>query len=210
MRIVCISDTHEKHRNISVPDGDILIHAGDFTGRGSLDAIRDFNEWLRKLPHRHKIFTPGNHELSFERTPDLALPLITNAHCLIHQSIVLDGLKFFGSPWTPAFGNWAYNSKTSNRLKLIWSEIPDNTDILITHGPPKFILDDICTFEGGIRHVGCSELRSRVEQLNLKAHVFGHIHEGYGTKMINSTTFVNASICTASYRPHNKPIIIEV
>lgn len=211
MRIVCISDTHELHRRIEIPDGDVLIHAGDFTGRGSIEAINEFNEWLGELPHKHKVIVPGNHELTFERTPEIVIPLITNAHCLIHQEFIIDGIKFFGSPWTPRFGHWAYNAEDRYHLELLWKQIPLDTQVLITHGPANRIFDSIETFETGVRYAGCSELRKRLNDLKeLKAHIFGHIHEGYGSKLLGGIWRVNASICTGSYRPTNKPIVIDI
>jgi len=211
MRIVCISDTHEMHRKVSIPDGDVLIHAGDFSNRGAVWVASDLNAWLGTLPHKHKILVPGNHDRCFEIIPEHARGLITNAHCLIHEELIIDGVKLFGSPWTPAFGNWAFNAKSNDHLKYLWSQIPDDTNILITHGPSNRILDKIETFESGPRYAGCHELKKRLKELRLlKSHIFGHIHEGYGSVLLNGIWRVNASVCTGRMSPRNAPIVIDI
>lgn len=207
-----------------VPDGDVLVHAGDFTGKGDPERVREFNEWLGKQSHKHKIVIPGNHELTFQRgakdsngsfymTPEQAQALITNATLLIDQELIIDGVKFYGSPWQPAFHNWAYNITLRARLKQIWEKIPDDTNVLITHGPPNRILDLVPNrdaYGGSDEHCGCHELKQRIVDVRPKLHIFGHIHEGYGQLVHDGTTYVNASICDGNYRPINKPIVVEV
>ncbi len=211
MKIVCISDTHSMHDSIkNLPDGDVLIHAGDFTGKGDPDRVREFDEWLGKQPHKTKIVVPGNHELTFQHNPDSVHGLITNAHLLIDRSLVIDGVKFYGSPWQPFFHNWAYNISLRARLKQIWEMIPDDTQVLITHCPPHSILDCVPQYDKGDQFVGCKDLYERVIELKPELHVFGHIHESYGTKVLNGTTFLNASICDGRYRPVNKPLVYEI
>ena len=207
-----------------LPYGDVLIHAGDFTGRGDPERVEEFNEWLGKQPHEHKIVIPGNHELTFQRgakdnngfyymTPEQAQALITNATLLIDQELIIDGVKFYGSPWQPYFNNWAYNISLQARIKQIWAKIPNDTNVLITHGPPRNILDFIpnCdAYRGNYdEHVGCEELRDRILELRPQLHVFGHIHEAYGQLFNEGTTHINASICDGRYRPINKPIVYE-
>lgn len=211
MKLVCISDTHSMHRDmLEIPDGDVLIHAGDCLGQGTLDNIRDFNDWLGTLPHQHKILIAGNHDRAFQDTPELAREALTNAIYLEDSGIEIDGLRFWGSPWTPAFMDWSFMLDRGQPLQEKWQLIPDNTDVLITHGPPKGIGDQVF-FELEDPNVGCAHLLERLDQLPaLKAHIFGHIHEGYGTHLHGRLPLINASICTERYAPANLPIVLEL
>jgi len=189
LRIVCVSDTHGKHRKTMIPDGHILLHAGDLTEHGKLDEVEDFNRWLGSLPHRHKIVIAGNHDFCFAERPYEARARITNALYLEDTATEVEGVKIYGSPWQPWFGGWAFNLPRGPELAAVWAKIPDDTDILITHGPPEGILDqnrrgDCC---------GCRDLLGRVLELRPRLHVFGHIHEAAGQLLIGDTTFVNAS-----------------
>lgn len=211
-KIVCISDTHEKHRDIIVPDGDILIHAGDFTGIGSPRAVADFNRWLGTLPHTHKVIIAGNHERTFENNPDLVRGLITNAIYLENTMVEVMGLKIWGSPYTPKFYNWAFMRERGEDIKRIWDQVPEGIDILVTHGGPKGCLDLVETHGSPNygENVGCEELLKAIERIKPKLHVFGHIHESYATDIYGEILLVNASICDEYYRPVNKPIVVEV
>ncbi len=210
MKLVCISDTHSMHRRIpELPDGDVLIHAGDCLGAGTLDNVAELNDWLGTLPHRHKIVIAGNHDWAFQDTPEQARALLTNAIYLEDSGIEIGGLRIWGSPWTPTFLDWAFMLDRGETIAERWRCIPDTTDVLITHGPPKGIGDEVA-FGGTCQNVGCEELLARVHQLNLKAHIFGHIHEGYGEQRQGNLRFVNASTCTARYEPVNPPIVLEV
>jgi len=205
MKIVIISDTHGMHRSLDMPDGDVLIHAGDFTTRGTLDNVIEFNEWLGTLDYKHKIVISGNHELSLENYPEKAKELITNAIYLKDSSVVIDGVKFYGAPWQPYFFNWAFNLQRGAEIKEKWDLIDNDTDVLITHGPPHGCLDDIV----GGKHVGCEELMKAVHRIQPKLHVFGHIHSGYGRDRLGPTAMVNASTCTERYEPTNPPVVVH-
>ena len=210
MRLVCISDTHSLHRRIpQVPDGDVLIHAGDCLGAGTLDNVEDLNEWLGTLPHRHKVVIAGNHDWAFQEIPDLAVEALTNAIYLEDSGVIIDGVRFWGSPWTPTFMDWAYMLDRGQSLYKKWQQIPDNTDVLITHGPPKGIGDKV-NLGFKCQNVGCVDLLNRLNQLKLKAHIFGHIHEGYGEHRHGTATLINASTCTARYAPTNPPIVLDL
>lgn len=206
MKIVTISDTHGMHRALNMPSGDVLIHAGDFSSNGTLENVREFNEWLGRLDYEHKIVIAGNHELCFESAPEEAEKLITNAVYLKDSSIVIDGMKFYGSPWQPAFYNWAFNLQRGAELKQKWDMIEDDTDVLITHGPLFGYLDSVV----GDEHVGCEELTKAVQRIKPKLHVCGHIHGGYGMDKLGSTKLVNASTCNERYDPINEPIVVEI
>lgn len=210
MRLVCISDTHSLHRRIPlVPEGDILIHAGDCLGAGTLDNVTDLNDWLGTLPHRHKIVIAGNHDWVFQEAPELARNALTNAIYLEDTGIELEGVRFWGSPWTPTFLDWAFMLDRGQALHDRWMEIPEDVDVLITHGPPKGFGDKVDT---GFRcqTVGCADLLHRIGQLSLKAHIFGHIHEGYGQYTRDHTHLINASTCTARYEPTNPPMVLDI
>jgi Icc-related predicted phosphoesterase len=207
LRIVCLSDTHNKLSSIAVPDGDILVHAGDFCGHGRLNEVKMFNEEIGKLPHKHKIVIAGNHDWPLERQPQEARELLTNVIYLQDESFEIEGLNFYGSPWQPEFFSWAFNlPRNSAKLAEKWDMIPAGTDIVITHGPPHGILDK--TSSGHL--AGCELLRKRLEVLKPQAHVFGHIHEGYGTHKQDETLFVNASNLNERYNAVNAPVVIDI
>lgn len=215
VRIVCISDTHNQHRDIKkMPKGDILIHAGDFTYTGKYMDVLDFANWIQDLPYAYKIIIAGNHEESFcEQTLRYkdanAKGLIadnTKVIYLENDSVEVMGLKFYGTPDQPIFFDWAFNY-SDEYLQYSYSRIPDDTDVLITHCPPfgildKSVRDDRC---------GSIELLNRVKQLKkLKLHVFGHLHEARNIVAKDNVTFVNACICDKDYKPVNEPIVIDV
>ncbi len=207
-RIVTISDTHSRHQKIkSMPEGDILIHSGDATERGGIDEIVAFNEWLGTLPYLHKIFVAGNHDWLFERSPQFAPTLMSNAHYLLDNFIEIEGLKIYGAPWQPRFFDWAFNVDRGAAIAQKWQMIPDDIDVLITHGPPHGILDEVAYRH---EHVGCEELLPVVHRIKPRAHIFGHIHSGYGMVEQNGIKFVNASICNEAYQPVNAPIVFDL
>lgn len=203
MRVVCISDTHG-HR-MPVPEGDLLLHAGDATSRGKPVEIQAFNEWLGSLPHRHKIVIAGNHDFGFERDPT-ARGLITNATYLQDQEAVVEGLRIWGTPWQPRFFDWAFNLDRGEPLRKVWAKVPTGIDILLTHGPPKGILDRCANGD----QAGCEELLAALPRIRPRLCVFGHIHEAYGTLEQDGTLFVNASSCTLQYRPTQSPIVVDL
>lgn len=208
IRIVVISDTHNRHLKApSLPDGDVLLHAGDFSVKGSLAELAYFNDWLGSLPHPQKIVIAGNHDWCLQRTPVAARQLLTAATYLEDTGIWIAGLHIWGSPWQPWFHNWAFNLPRGGELAAVWRKIPDSCNVLITHGPPFGILDKVVHGES----VGCEDLLSRIKGLKeLKLHVFGHIHEGYGSVSAEGVSFVNASICNVRYEPCNSPVVIDL
>lgn len=217
MRVVFISDTHNLHdRMISpIPDGDLLIHAGDATSMGRMHEIAAAGAWLRNLPHKHKIFIAGNHDWLFEKNPTLAVQLLngilgTGDSKIVYlqdSAVEIEGLKIYGSPWQPTFYNWAFNLNRGAPIRQKWDLIPEGLDILITHGPPMGIRDQIT--KGG-DYLGCEELLVAVERAKPKIHVYGHIHGGYGKTQYGHTLFINAAICNEAYKPVNEPIVIDL
>jgi len=206
MRLVCISDTHSMHRQVVVPDGDVLIHAGDCLGVGTLEELEDLDNWFSEQPHRHKILIAGNHDWCLQDEPADAEALIRNAVYLRDRSIDIEGLKFWGSPWTPIFFDWAFNLERGAAIAERWAQIPSDTDVLITHGPPAGILDQV----NESLAVGCGDLTLELERLTLKLHIFGHIHESYGQQTLNDCRYINASTCTGQYKPLNPPIVVDI
>lgn len=209
-RLVCVSDTHNCNEQISVPDGDILIHAGDATVRGTVKEITLFNDWFSSLPHKYKILIAGNHDWLFETDSRLARTLLDSSIYYLQDSVVeIENLKFYGSPWQPRFFDWAFNLNRGAELAEKWKMIPADTDVLITHGPPHGILDEVPR-SFFVENTGCEELRKRVEIVNPKLHVFGHIHCGYGMTELFGTKFVNASVCDEQYQPTQPPIVVDL
>lgn len=198
MKIVCISDTHNKHQKLKLPACDLLIHAGDFSGKGKSAEIFDFMKWFssKEVPGKHKIFISGNHDFAMESSECGIYEKQANDLGIIYLNdtgIEIDGVKIWGSPISPWFHDWAFNRQRGMEIRKHWDLIPKDTEILITHGPPKGILDK--TWRG--QNVGCEELSKMIFEekklTELKLHVFGHIHEDKGIKDVAGIRFINAS-----------------
>ncbi len=207
MKIWHISDTHMNHDKLQIPDGvDIVVHSGDATNY--LDPYRNeaemraFIDWFATLPIKYKIFVPGNHDTSIEKGL-IQQDLIESRKItlLLDRRVVIEGISFWGSPWTPRYGNWAWmvDRGTINRK---WDRIPEDVDVLITHGPPYGVLDATYNHHNKVELVGCSALAKRVAKLNLKLMLFGHVHScddirNAGTRIVggSQTIFSNGSCC---------------
>lgn len=214
MRIVCIADTHGLHRRVgSVPNGDVLVHAGDITGYGEIRELNDVDKWFKSLPHQYKIFVAGNHDGCFEHFRELSEKSITNAIYLQDSAVEIEGVKFYGVPFTPFFNDWHFNvCRNSPELEAIWSRIPKDTDVLITHGPPHGILDvpgDPLPKEEQYSK-GCEKLALALRRVKPKLHIFGHIHGGAGQITKNGIQYINASVCNEEYQVVNEPIVVEI
>jgi Icc-related predicted phosphoesterase len=187
--IVAISDTHGFHDELELPPGDILVHAGDFTRGGTFEELAAFNAFLQRQPHPHKVVIAGNHDWCFQRAPQQARALLSAATYLQDEAVQVCGLRFYGSPWQPWFLDWAFNLPRGEALAEKWAQIPADTEVLLTHGPPAGICDS--TYDD--RCTGCEDLLARVRQLRPRLHVFGHIHESRGRWEEGGTIFINAS-----------------
>jgi Icc-related predicted phosphoesterase len=207
-RIVALSDTHCMHDKIAVPTGDVLVHAGDFCGRGSEGEAGAFADWIVEQPHPHKVVIAGNHDRCLESDLSLAARLFVERGItyLFDSGATVAGLRFYGSPWQPWFLSWAFNLPRGEALRAKWDMIDQNLDVLITHGPPQGILDRTDAGDAA----GCADLVDAIARVRPRLHLFGHIHEGYGARLIDGTLHVNASNCTAAYRPTNPPIVIDI
>ena len=223
MRITFISDTHTKHNQVipDLPGGDLLIHAGDFmnSGYNPMEAIMFF-KWFDEIDnYDFKVFIAGNHDRWMEGKPEEAKGILTGYKTIEYlqddwmtigdadpHDPNVNTAKIYGSPWQPEFYDWAFNlPRQGEDLREKWFWIPNDTDILVTHGPPFGHCDE-APFGG---HVGCELLRERVDELKPKIHVFGHIHAGYGYKFHNGTHFLNAAVLGERYNYDNKPMTVD-
>lgn len=208
-KIVMISDTHGQHHDVFLPKGDILIHAGDVSRSGKKTQIQDFLQWFAKQEFQYKIFIAGNHDFFFEQhtEEEIAALIPENVIYLNDSGVEIEGIKIWGSPIQPWFFDWAFNRQRGSEIKKHWDLIPSNTNILITHGPVYGILDK--TVSG--LNVGCEDLLEKIKTLfELKIHVSGHIHEGYGIVQETNITFVNASVLDVNYRLVHKIQMVEL
>lgn len=216
MKICIISDTHGQHRQLkNMPAADILIHAGDICNFGSEKEVLDFNIWLGDLGYKKKIVIAGNHDkcLAQISTNEIRRKLLTNAIYLENSGIKIGGRLFWGSPITPKFEDWYFMEDRGEKIKKYWDQIPDNTEVLIIHGPAYGILDGVLRANGDIGDsVGCFDLLQRIRQLKkLKLHCFGHIHNQYGIhRSDDGIVFVNASSVNEEYELVNHPIVVEI
>jgi Icc-related predicted phosphoesterase len=217
----CISDLHGYYPELD--GGDLLIVAGDLTARDTFLEHSEFKYWLYQQQYRKKIVVAGNHDGDLVNVPPNPLYFSTfnietglqssYADYLCDSGTEFEGLKIYGSPWTPTFCDWYFMKDRGADIKEKWDLIPADVDILVTHGPPHGILDECYDYDSGkIKHAGCEELYLKFyqERIRPKLHVFGHIHEGYGhiKHMMDmpTTQFVNASHVDKNYKPVNKPI----
>lgn len=247
IKLVCVSDSHNRHEEIKLPefseeelDNIIFVHAGDFTQLGLKKEVNSFELWLRGLQFKNKIVIAGNHDLSCESMAMVAkakshLPYyrwdevdqwrstqvpyrVHNAEYLNQELITINGVNFYGEPRTPEFYNWAFNVKRKN-MDLVWDLVPEETHVLITHGPPLGYGDR--TYEvtpGGtiIKHVGCQyQLEMLKKHPNIKVVVCGHIHSGNGSYNLvkdngDIVKVINASVVNESYKIAYQPIIYNL
>lgn len=210
MDITFISDTHGLHDRLTLNAGTVLIHAGDITEYGTEEEVTEFLYWFSKQPFTYKIFIAGNHDLFLEACkPSKRKELISNDVIYLQNSgIEINGLKVWGSPVTPYFLGMAFNARQGKEIRKIWNKIPADTDLLITHGPPKGILDN---------DMGDEELRLQINKIRPAIHCFGHIHGQTNIEMINGTTFINASMVNSpdqlkniDYKIVGKPLILKI
>lgn len=222
MRIVAFADTHQFHDELVVPDGDIAVCAGDVGRAGDVNEIQSFLTWFQALPHRHKLFVPGNHDGCLQRTSTALRAAFPGITFLIDAGVVIEGVSFWGSPWTPVFHDWAFMLPRGEALAARWALIPDAVDVLITHGPPQRVLDDVSSYRHGApllddgdttgdlavddRFAGCADLKARVAVVRPRLHLFGHIHNQRGVKVDDGITFVNCS----TWECEKPPMIIDI
>jgi Icc-related predicted phosphoesterase len=220
-RITFISDTHNKHKQITshLPGGDILIHSGDISTMGYPREIKDFCKWFNGIEgYTHKIFIAGNHDWGFINHIDKVNDILEKYDDItyLQDDLYLAGqdetdyndmIKIYGSPWQPEFYNWAFNLPRNGwELWQKWSDIPVDTDILITHGPAYGFVDKVI---GRPENLGCELLAERIKTIKPKIHVCGHIHSGRGIIFNDGTLYINASVLDEQYNYTKKPFTID-
>lgn len=216
MKICAISDVHGKWNQISIPEVDLLISCGDYSFKGEKHMVRDFHKWLSKQKARHIISVQGNHELwvekNFDEARQIALEECPNVNFMQEGLVEIEGIKIWCSAWTPFFHNWAWNAHRGEEINAHWDLIPEDIDVLVTHGPPADILDVTMFSDGTPRdRVGCYDLWNKILKLpKLKMHFFGHIHESYGYRYLNGIQFYNVAICDQFYKANNEPVLVEL
>jgi Icc-related predicted phosphoesterase len=209
LRILHVSDTHSYHYLLKIPNNiDMIIHSGDCSNSrdpyNNEPEVRDFIDWYKELPIKYKIYVAGNHDTSIEKK------LVTKKDFedagiiyLENESVTIDGIKIFGSPHTPNFGNWAF-MKERTKLERFWRlAIDEDVDIVVTHGPPKGILDKSYDQRNNIESCGDKSLLNRILEVQPAYCLFGHIHNckdiinaGVQKLSICDTWFSNGSVVT--------------
>ena len=228
-RLVFVSDTHTMHaqttQHIVAASADILVHAGDFSSTGKRSEIADFADWcsmlLKKGYVKHVVVVAGNHDILLDSTcapysrrddPDGQRQCIERIRAagvvyLCDSGATVAGLRFYGIPWTPRFFDWAFQVDSPGQDEDVFGKVPADLDVLVTHGPPYGIGDLV---PRGERTGSRAHLRT-IERLKPRVNVFGHIHEGYGMTVTPwGTLCINASTCTGDYKPHNRPIVLDM
>ena len=214
LRITAISDTHNKHKQItsSLPGGDLLVHTGDISSYGYKHEVKEFAKWFNSLDnYTHKIFIAGNHDFLFENDPKAAKEIIDFYKNVVYIQdnfvLVNDKVSVYGSPWQPAFHDWAFNlPRVGDELRSKWDLIPEHTDILLTHGPAFGHLDIV---RGRTDNLGCELLAEAIVVKKPKLHICGHIHSGYGYKFDGNTHYINAAVLNEQYIFAQKPITFD-
>lgn len=231
LNLVGLSDTHTYHNEVEVPECTLLVHTGDSTHRGYKSEFTTFLKWFSSLSQaEYKIFIAGNHDLCFDSKFDLEtkapkwLNELLNEYqvkrydpvtgqwlfpdskliYLENTSVTINGYKIYGSPYTPWFygDHWAFNKHRGEEIRKEWKKIPEDVDVLLTHGPLAGIVD---ACDDG-KEAGCVDLKDLVEIIQPEIHLCGHIHEGYGIEVLGSILCANVSICNSKYRPVNTPM----
>jgi predicted phosphohydrolase len=212
VRVVAISDTHNQHEQIVLPEGDLLVHAGDFSLNGEFQETLEFLDWFQaqSVKFRHGgVLISGNHDFMDQNHPDLFKSLLASRPAikyLNNSGCVIDGKRIWGSPTTPYFCGWAFMPETWVREKH-WEQIPEDCDLLITHGPAYMLLD-LVHYNG--KRAGCTHLGRHIIEKRVKNHVFGHIHSSYGELRFLDCRYFNVACLDEQYHVMNKPAEFEI
>ena len=212
MKLVCISDTHGDHEQVWLPPGDVLIHAGDLTAHGRCTETLEFMRWFGGQRFEHKLCIAGNHDTFMEAEPEQALGFAQECGVVLlnDSGCRIGGVSFWGSPITPRFFDWSFMRDPGASIQAHWDLIPQDTDVLITHGPPQGILDEVQRTEHEVENTGCPSLLQRVRHIRPQLHLFGHIHEAYGCQRVDNLSCFNVSTMDKVYRIANAPVVIEL
>ena len=204
-RIVVCSDTHGKHRELQIPEGDVFIFAGDFEIRNNLDLF-EMSEWLKELPQKNVVAIFGNHDFTEHTEIKYMKEMFGRVHLLFNEFINVDGFKIWGSPYSPYFNNWAW-MQPDNMLKDIWDTIPLETEIVVTHTMPYGILDGVLP---KMQSVGSLTLKDRIKEVQPYIQIGGHLHESFGQYTDGKTDYYNVSVMDEQYKIVNPCTIIDV
>lgn len=200
--ILHLSDTHGQHKNLkSLPEADVIVHSGDFTFAGSEEEAYDFMNWFCNLPYKHKVFIAGNHDMCMYGADHID-GLSRNVHYLYNNSVVIDGIKFYGIPMF-------MEDCMDGNLDVFINNIPDDTDVLITHMPPKGTCD-LANYGKGPEHRGNATLAELLKKLHPTCHLFGHEHDAYGKTIKENVIYSNACVVDSRYNLINNPTIINI
>ena len=188
MKFVAISDTHGCHRQLNLPKGDVLLHAGDVCDQGNVEQVEDFLNWLNELDFQYKIIIRGNHDIDLKsKTSLLDFEMPKGITQLNNSGITIENIPIWGVPHPIVWGSED------------WQSIPTNTRILMTHRPPFSVLDQPPLSPS----TGSKRLMNQVKIVEPEIHLYGHIHAGYGQKRVGKTLFINAS----TYKQSKKRIV---
>lgn len=203
MRIVAVADTHLYHQELVVPDGDVFVHAGDLCRAGDLEELAEVAGFLRALPHPHKVVVAGNHDWAFSNEPARAREVLGPSIIYLEdEGTTVARMSFWGSPWQPAYNDWAFNLPRGEALAAKWARIPAGLDVLVTHSPPAGIGD-----RGPVAgRLGCADLRARIRDVAPRLHLFGHIHQDGGFWEEEGTAFSNVT----TWECERAPTVIDI
>lgn len=208
MRLVAISDVHNRWQKLVIPECDVLISAGDYSFHGEPHVVKLYHEWLNQQPAARIISGNGNHEewveKNFEEAKSIALTACPRVDFIEEGGVTIEDVNFWYSAITPWFNDWAYNRRPGPDIDKHWQLIPEDTDVLITHGPPYGVLD-VVYYSNGVpkERVGCWNLKERIKQVKPDIHIFGHIHGSHGEVHEEGVSYYNVAICDEMYSPSN-------
>lgn len=209
MKICAVSDTHSRHWDLIIPKCDIFVFAGDAEINSTI-ALHDFNDWLATINSKYgNIIIGGNHDTYVEKIGEARCKyILTNGVYLQDNGIIINDLKFYGSPRSPAFNNWSFMYPRQSKEGFdVWKNIPKNTDVLITHTMPYAILDT----NRGMHHCGCEILAREIYNKNIKIQIGGHLHQEGNTFLEqDGIKFYNVSVLDEDYKLTHKPTIINI
>lgn len=198
MRIIALSDTHNQHKKITVPECDLIIHAGDATNRGEHNELAPFLNWFSQQKSKYKVYVPGNHDFYAERNPEKTRLMCEDRGItlLIDEGVALEEITLWGSPYTQYFGDWAFQAYPGEGMLKHWTLMPPKIDILVTHSPPYQILDRGMLNE----NIGCYYLFYKILEIKPKVHIFGHSHDSHGSHIFDGIHFYNVA-CGGAENP---------
>jgi Icc-related predicted phosphoesterase len=186
-KLCIIADTHRRHREITIPPCDILIHCGDMcTFGGDPGTLDDIDNWFAEVPAKHVICIGGNHDFQLHHRAFR----FAHATYLVDRVVVVEDLTIYGAPWCPELAGFAFYLPDED-LAEKWRAIPSGVDVLVTHTPPHGILD---VPWGGTVHIGCKHLLGELGRIKPRVHAFGHVHASHGHVRKDGVDFFNAAV----------------